>query len=196
MNAIRSILVSSVIALMGVSACNYTVGECWPVGEGGGSSEAVSAGSGVIIPTGPSGAGGFGDQPPKQPQDARDSSPKCNEDDEVTTGIAVCSLRVDFPHLSMHEPGTINVVAVVQCNRPVEAIEMKVGLARNFLEVASRTWTNTGASSLKGNAATTLPCVDGAYQGAAAARVTFPPTSMPAENILNANSATLDIKCK
>jgi hypothetical protein len=69
---------------MGISACNYTVGECWPVGQGGASSEGVTAGGGIIIPTGPSGAGGFGDQPPKQPQDAPDPKQeiKCNSDED------------------------------------------------------------------------------------------------------------------
>jgi hypothetical protein len=73
--------------------------------------------------------------------------------------------------------GTINVVARVECNRPVEGIEMKLGLARDWQEVVSRTFTNSGVASFEGHVATTLPCVSGAYQGAAAARVTFPPTS-------------------
>jgi hypothetical protein len=196
MNNFKNILLIAGITITSIAACNYTVGECWPVGQGGGSSEGVTAGGGVIIPTGPSGGGGFGDEPPKQPGDASDSSPKCNEDDEETTLFANCSLRVDYPHPSTHEPGTINVVARVECNRPVQAIEMTLGLARDWQEVASRTFTNSGVASLTGNVATTLPCVPGAYQGAAAARVTFPPTSMPASAILNSNSATREIDCK
>jgi hypothetical protein len=155
----------------------------------------VTAGGGVIIPTGPSGGGGFGDEPPKQPGDASDSSLKCNEDDEETTLFANCSLRVHDPHLSTHVPGTINVVARVECNRPVEAIEMKLGLARDWQEVVSHTASNSGVAALEGKVATTLPCVPGAYQGAAAARVVFPPTSMPASDILNANSTTRPITC-
>lgn len=84
MNTIRNLLLSAAIALTGITACNYTVGECWPVGQGGGSSsEAVTAGGGVIIPTGPAGSGDYGNAPPKQPQDAPDSPKlKCNSDDE------------------------------------------------------------------------------------------------------------------
>jgi hypothetical protein len=84
MNAIKNLLLSAGIALLGITACNYTVGECWPVGQEGGSSEGVTAGGGVILPTGPSGAGGFGDQPPKEPQNARDPKQeiKCNSDED------------------------------------------------------------------------------------------------------------------
>jgi hypothetical protein len=83
MNAIRYLSLSAAVILMWITACNYTVGECWPVGQGGASSEGVTAGGGgIIIPTGPSGAGGFGDQPPKQPLDAPDPKQeiKCNSD--------------------------------------------------------------------------------------------------------------------
>jgi hypothetical protein len=78
MNAIRHLLLSAAITLMGITACNYTVGECWPVGQGGATSEGVTAGGGIIIPTGPSGAGGFGDQPPPDPKQGI----KCNSDEE------------------------------------------------------------------------------------------------------------------
>lgn len=81
MNATKSLFLIAAISLGWFSACNYTVGECWPRGEGGGSgSEAISAaGGGVILPTGPSGAGGFGDEPPGPPPD---SELKCNSDEE------------------------------------------------------------------------------------------------------------------
>lgn len=195
MSASHSILVSTATALIGITASNYTVGECWPVGQGGGSGgQGVTADGGVIIPTGPSGSGDY-DAPPKQPQDASDSSPKCNADDEEITVIN-CSLRVDYPHLSTHEPGTVNVVATVECNRPVDSIEMTLGLARDYQEVVSRTVTNSGVASLRSNVATSLPCVPGAYQGAAAARVTFPPGSLATGDILNANSANRQVDCK
>jgi hypothetical protein len=84
MNTIRNLLLSAAITLMGITACNYTVGECWPVGQGGGSgSESVAAGGGVILPTGPSGGGGFGDEPP---DDATNPESKCNSDEEPEFG--------------------------------------------------------------------------------------------------------------
>ncbi len=48
----KSRLYFAVIALLGVAACNYTVGECWPVGQGEGN---ATVGSGPIIPGGTSG---------------------------------------------------------------------------------------------------------------------------------------------
>jgi hypothetical protein len=83
MNTMRSLLLLiAAITLGAFAACNYTVGECWYYGEG---SENAGAGSGggVIIPTGPAGVGGYGEAPPKQPQDTPDPrpEPKCNSDD-------------------------------------------------------------------------------------------------------------------
>jgi hypothetical protein len=72
---------------------------------------------------------------------------------------------------------------------------MKVGLARDGLEVASHTVTNSGVASLNGRVATTLPCVSGAYTGGAAALVTFKSPSLATKNILNANSITRPITC-
>jgi hypothetical protein len=66
----------STVLLAFLSACNYSVGECWIQGEDG-------AGSGTISGTGgggvPPGGGDFGTTPPKQPQDATNpSEPVCN----------------------------------------------------------------------------------------------------------------------
>jgi hypothetical protein len=89
MNTIKGVpLLIAGIAITVAAACNYTVGECWPVGQGGGSSgESVTAGGGVIIPSGPAGVGGYGDTPPKQPQDATDPKHeiKCNSDETDDT---------------------------------------------------------------------------------------------------------------
>ena len=95
MNMLRNLLLSTAVTLFGITACNYTVGECYYRGEGG-DSGAVTAGGGVIIPTGPSGTGGYGNAPPKQPQDATNSEPpvcnivslspcheQCDEEDEA-----------------------------------------------------------------------------------------------------------------
>ncbi|MEO7327974.1 MAG: hypothetical protein ABI193_05315, partial [Minicystis sp.] len=61
------------LVVPGFSACNYTVGECYPREQGNGSAGAEGP---VIVQ---SGAGGFGDAPPKQPQDdGRIPAPDCN----------------------------------------------------------------------------------------------------------------------
>ncbi len=60
-----------VIAGLSLTACNYTVGECYPRDRGDGTPDT----GGVIIS---SGVGGFGDAPPKQPQDVTNPPPDCN----------------------------------------------------------------------------------------------------------------------
>lgn len=58
------------IALASVTACNYTVGECWPVGQSDGA--AGVGGGGVIVPGGAGGALGDG------PQESGTAGPACN----------------------------------------------------------------------------------------------------------------------
>jgi hypothetical protein len=93
MNAMRSVpLWVAAILVGGFAACNHTVGECWYYGEGS-ENAGAGPGGGVILPTGPSGAGGYGEAPPKQPQDDRDRPPpECNEgeDDATELGELVC----------------------------------------------------------------------------------------------------------
>lgn len=79
MNAMKSLLWLAAISLPTISACNYTVGDCYPRGEGAGySTEGVGSGGGVIIPTG---VGGFGEAPPKQPQSGTSQPLVCNSDE-------------------------------------------------------------------------------------------------------------------
>lgn len=59
------------------SACNYTEGECYPRGQGGGGVGAgVGGAGGVIVPAGPGGSDSW-DVPPK-PQDASGPMADCN----------------------------------------------------------------------------------------------------------------------
>jgi hypothetical protein len=86
MNAVTKLLFGVATVIACSSACNYTVGECYPRGEGGGYGEAaVTAGGGIIIPTGPGGTGGFGNAPPKKPPLQCNSSDadEADEADEV-----------------------------------------------------------------------------------------------------------------
>jgi hypothetical protein len=77
MNAMRGLLLLIAAVTLGFAACNYTDGECWYYGEGS-ENAGVGPGGGVIIPTGPTGVGGYGEAPPKQPQDAANPPPVCN----------------------------------------------------------------------------------------------------------------------
>ncbi len=108
-------------------------------------------------------------------------------------GIAGCNFQVDRPHKSTHFPGTANVIAWIQCNHPVDRIEMTLGLAFNGVESKNVTFDNSGSTYLKGNVA--VPCVSGTYNGAAAAAITFPPGSFPRIGNGNAGSGNVDITC-
>lgn len=61
----------AMIVTVNLIACNYTEGECYPRGQGGGN---AGVGGSIIVPDG---AGGFGDVPP-EPQGATDTPPDCN----------------------------------------------------------------------------------------------------------------------
>lgn len=121
------------------------------------------------------------------------------EEPEVATApgapiaIAGCQFQVDRPHESTHFPGTVNVIGWIRCNRPVERIEMTLGLALNGVELKSATFSNSGSAYLQGNVA--VPCVNGTYNGAAAATITFPPGSLPQIGNGHAGSGNVDIIC-
>jgi hypothetical protein len=82
MNIMRSLpLLIAVITLGGFAACNYSA-DCWYYGEGSenaGAGPGAGPGGGIIIPTGPSGVGGYGDTPPDGPQEPK---LKCNDDED------------------------------------------------------------------------------------------------------------------
>jgi hypothetical protein len=113
-----------------------------------------------------------------------------------TASIVGCALYVDYPHESMHEPGTINVMARFNCNNPVASIEMTVGLARDGQEVVRKKFFDYNIKTTKHNVATSLPCVDGFYEGAASAIVGFGPSAFPATGTLNSNSTIVQVTCK
>src|SRR5689334_12849060 len=69
----------SIAIVASVVACNRTVGDCWPVGQG---DTSVDVGSGVINSTGP---GNPGDTPTGQAEGAL-SEAQCNEPDESGAG--------------------------------------------------------------------------------------------------------------
>jgi hypothetical protein len=67
----------AVVAVLALGGCNLTVGECWYKADGeNGAGSGAGAGDGNIIP---SGAGGYGETPPKEPQGVGPKPPVCNE---------------------------------------------------------------------------------------------------------------------
>jgi hypothetical protein len=71
-NARRRWWWAAAAALPAFAACNQTVGECWPVGQGDGSD---GTGAGVV---GSTGVGASGDVPPSQPQSFKYPEADCN----------------------------------------------------------------------------------------------------------------------
>jgi hypothetical protein len=90
------LLLIAAITLLWFTACNYTVGECWYRDQG---SESAGAGAGgPILPPMPTGGDrGFGAVPPREPQDAKDPPPACNEgeDDATELGEVHCG-KIDW----------------------------------------------------------------------------------------------------
>jgi len=71
-----NVLLVTATSIAGFTACNYTVGECYPRGQGNGDVGGVGAGGGSVII--PGGVGGFGDAPPRRPLDGTIPAPECN----------------------------------------------------------------------------------------------------------------------
>jgi hypothetical protein len=82
-NSNRVLLWIAVLAMAYFTACNYTVGECYPRGQSGGNTGAGAAGS-VAVGVGASATGDYAADPPKQPQDATNPPPDCNSPPDAT----------------------------------------------------------------------------------------------------------------
>ena len=83
----RRLLWLGTFAISRAVACNYTVGECYPVGQGPG-----SAGVGANVGSS-GGTGASGDGPPKQPQGLMPNS-ECNASDQSSSGAVEASMTV------------------------------------------------------------------------------------------------------
>jgi hypothetical protein len=107
MKLTRSLLLIAGITLGGFTACNYTVGECYPRGQGSDNAGAVAgAGGSVVVP---GGVGGFGDAPPRQPQDATNPPFDCNSHDTETPKPSMAG----NPTLSVFIPSNFPFVITV-----------------------------------------------------------------------------------
>lgn len=87
------LLIATFVVYAGAAACNYTVGDCWPVGQGGSS---VDVGVGVGV--GSTGSGPSGDGPPGQAQSALSGS-ACNSSDDnapVEAGLKIFCSKPDW----------------------------------------------------------------------------------------------------
>ena len=129
----------------------------------------------------------------QMPPDTADVAVDEEVGESTAASVIYCRLRVDRPHKSRHHRGNVNVVAELQCNRPVPRIGMAVSLSRDGHEVQRAAFANSGNAWLQGNAAT--GCVSGTYQGAAAVVVAMPPRHWPGTISLRESSSRVYINC-
>jgi hypothetical protein len=97
--------------------------------RGGSENTSVGPGGGVIVPTGPAGVGGYGEAPPKEPQQDRDRPPpECNEgeDDAIELGEVICG-KSDWGVECMIRCGEAGVACKSQFKHP-DKPEVGVGL--------------------------------------------------------------------
>jgi hypothetical protein len=83
-NSNRVLLWIAVLAISYVTACNYTVGECYPRGQSGGTTGAGAGSGSTAVGVGASASGDYAADPPKQPQDATNPPPDCNSPPDAT----------------------------------------------------------------------------------------------------------------
>jgi hypothetical protein len=107
-----------------------------------------------------------------------------------------CSAKVNYPHSSTHVPGTVNATGSVTCSAPVAKISFTMYLNESGFEVASKSFSNTGKSSLSGNVA--VACAVGTthpYQAFLTGTVTAPPGYSPPAAGIGNQSPNINVKC-
>ncbi|RJL31785.1 hypothetical protein [Bailinhaonella thermotolerans] len=106
----------------------------------------------------------------------------------------VCTPRVHNPHKSHHVPGTVNVVATVQCTAPVPLIAIRTALYRNGRLVKDSGQKNVrNAAKASNNAAE--KCHSAAYRGWMAYHVRFPAGYRPPSGGSSGFGAEVRIAC-
>lgn len=98
--------------------------------------------------------------------------------------VITCTISVDNPHHSSHEPTTIRVFGRISCTAPVSALWSTITLVRDGAVVGSRATSNTASAALAN--AVVVPCVNGAYAGVNEGFVLFPPGFVPQGGFISA----------
>jgi len=88
-----------------------------------------------------------------------------------------CTLQVNYPHESGHNPGQVNVTATITCGAPVAHLDMYAALYFNGNLVSSGHTSNSGKNYLMAQA--NHNCSPGDWEGGATGAVTFPPGYEP-----------------
>jgi hypothetical protein len=105
--------------------------------------------------------------------------------------VITCTLKVNYPHNSIHVGGTVNVTSEIKCTSNVDSIYVSTGLrgAQSGNGWAQKFNTNYQSS----NAA--APCVNGSYWGVASGTVTFPSGYTPRVQNVNGAGGTRVVDC-
>lgn len=177
------VVVLALASLRAFAACNYDDGACWaPDGQGQGQ------GGGPIVPGGP---GGYGDMPTGGGGYGAGYIPCPSETASAPQQFLAikCNRSVDYPHASMHFPGTVNVVAHISCPTPLPRIDVSiliVGPTGN-----TGTFSTLNAIAFEPHLATSN-CIDGTYVATAIFTLWAPPGfSPPTRTFIESNGGNM-----
>jgi hypothetical protein len=105
-----------------------------------------------------------------------------------------CTLKINDPHRSTHNPAKVNVVTTWKCTGIVTSLSMTVKLYTFAgVQQASDSFKKYGKKSLSGNAASA--CIPDYYYGTASETVVYPPGFTPPKATLHVRSATRPVAC-
>jgi hypothetical protein len=107
-------------------------------------------------------------------------------------GIITCTVNVDNPHHSGHNPGTAGAQAQTTCSAPVTSLRMSIGLWWSGYSQGSKTEQTDGSSS--NEFGYYVACTAGGWQATATTLVTFPPGYTPRTADIT-DSKVASVKC-
>jgi YD repeat-containing protein len=99
-------------------------------------------------------------------------------DAHSAAAMTACNFKVNNPHHSSHNPGTVNVVVTLKCTDIVYNVRLRVALYFNHVKVADTGYRQFGDTAYaQENAA--VPCKSGLYQGWGYVDYDAPPKQLP-----------------
>jgi hypothetical protein len=88
-----------------------------------------------------------------------------------------CTITIDDPHISSHNPENVNVVSHWSCTASVQSLSLTTTLYLGVVQVAQTTATKYNSYFQNSNAAAS--CANGSYLGSASGTIVFPPGYVP-----------------
>ena len=110
-----------------------------------------------------------------------------------TQSVITCDIAIYYPHKSTHVPGTINVVATINCSALVASLDLDVYLYRSSTLVGDgsnhlEAWASIQANAYSG-------CTSGSYHGEAFGFIVFPAGYVPWSDSGWVYSPSVPISC-